>query len=157
MLLLVVGIAGGLAYWKYQSIQAAIALGKKYAQQPPTPVTTIVIKGQTWQPVLSAVGSLRAVNGVTVSTDLAGIVSKINFASGTMVKKGDLLIALDTHQEEAQLRSAQSRYNLSKAELERKRDLVQKKAVSETEWDTAESMVQQMEASMDETKALIAR
>ena len=157
MLVAMTGILGGLAYLKFRSIQAGIAMGAKFAQLPPTPVTTVVVKSQTWQPVLSAIGSLRAVNGVTVSTDLAGIVSRINFESGTMVKKGDLLVALDTHQEEAQLRSAQARYGLAKLELERKRDLVQKKAVSETEWDTAESMVQQMEAAMDETKALIAR
>ena len=40
-------------------------------------------------PVLSSVGSLRAVNGVTVSTDLAGIISTINFESGAAVKKGE--------------------------------------------------------------------
>ncbi|MCE9518429.1 MAG: efflux RND transporter periplasmic adaptor subunit [Verrucomicrobia bacterium] len=156
MLLVMAAIIAGLAYIKYQSIQAGIAMGAKFAP-PPTPVTTIVVKGQTWQPVLSAVGSLRAVNGVTVSTDLAGIVSEISFESGRQVKKGDLLVTLDTKQEEAQLRSAEARLNLSKTDLDRKRDLVERKAVSQSDFDSAESQVQQMKASVDEMKAIIAR
>ncbi len=156
MILVMALIIAGLGFLKYRSIQAGMAMGAKFAP-PPTPVTTIVVAGQTWQPVLSAVGSLRAMNGVTISTDLAGIVSKINFESGTQVKKGDLILALDTQQEDAQLRSAESRLNLSKSESARKRDLVEKKAISQSEWDAAESQVQQMQASVDEMKALIAR
>ena len=157
MLLVMAAIIGGIAYFKYQSIQAGIAMGAKFAQMPPTPVTTVMVKNQTWQPVLSAVGSLRAVNGVTVSTDLAGIVSKINFESGTQVKKGALLVALDTQQEEAQMRSAEAKLDLSKTELDRKRDLVKNKAISQSDWDNAESLVRQMQASVDEMKAMIAR
>lgn len=156
MLLVMAAIIAGLYYVKKQSIMAGIAMGAKFAP-PPTPVTTVVVKGQTWQPVLSAVGSLRAVNGVMLSTDLAGIVSEISFESGSQVKKGDMLVTLETQQEEAQLRSAEARLKLSKTDLDRKRDLVEKKAVSQSDWETAESQVQQMQASVDEMKAVIAR
>ena len=156
MLLATGAVVGGIAYFKIKSIQAAMAMGAKFAP-PPTVVTTVTVKGQTWQPVLSAVGSLKAVNGVTISTDLAGIVSKINFESGTHVKKGDMLVSLDTTQEEAQLRSAEAKLDLSKTELDRKRDLVEKKAISQSDWDNAESMVRQMQAAVDEVKAVITR
>ena len=156
MLLVMAVIITGLGFLKYRSIQAGMAMGAKFAP-PPTSVTTVVVAGQTWQPVLSAVGSLRAINGVTVSTDLAGIVSQIKFESGTHVNKGDLIIALDTQQEEAQLRSAQSRLEFSKTDMVRKRDLVEKKAISQSDLDAAESQMQQMQASVDEMKALIAR
>lgn len=156
MLLVMAAIIAGLYYVKMRSIQAGITMGAKFAP-PPTPVTTVVVKGQTWQPVLSAVGSLRAVNGVMLSTDLAGIVSEISFESGSQVKKGDLLVTLETQQEEAQLRSSEARLKLSKTDLDRKRDLVEKKAVSQSDWETAESQVQQMQASVDEMKAVIAR
>ena len=59
----------GIAAWKVWQIRAGMAQAAKFAQ-PPTAVTTAVAKTERWQPVLSAVGSLKAVNGVTVSTDL---------------------------------------------------------------------------------------
>jgi len=90
----------GIAAWKVWRIQAGKAQAAKFAP-PPTAVTTAVAKMERWQPVLSAVGSLKAVNGVTVSTDLAGIISQISFQSGATVKKGDLLVKLDSSQEEA--------------------------------------------------------
>src|SRR5688572_19508126 len=95
MLLLVIVAIAGIAYLKYRNIQAGIAMGAAFAP-PLSAVTTVVVKSQTWQPTLRAVGSMKAVNGVTISTDLAGIVSEIAFESGTQVKKGDLLVRLDT-------------------------------------------------------------
>ncbi|MDR3402082.1 MAG: efflux RND transporter periplasmic adaptor subunit [Chthoniobacter sp.] len=156
MLLVVFLCIAGIAFWKVSMVKAAIAAHSKFAM-PPSAVTTVVVKGQTWQPVLSAVGSLKAVNGVTVSTDLAGIVSEISFESGAAVKKGDLLIKLDTQQEEAQLHAAEAKLQLAKLDLERKRDLIAKKTISPSDWDSAQSEFNQMEASVDEAKAVIAR
>ncbi len=156
MLAVVLVFIAGIAYWKYSMVRAAIAMHSKFAL-PPSAVTTVVVKGQNWQPVLSAVGSLRAVNGVTVSTDLAGIVSQINFESGSPVKKGDLLVQLDTHQEEAQLHSAEAKREWTKADLERKRDLVAKKTISSSDWDQAQSEFLQADAAVEEAKAVIRR
>lgn len=156
MLLLVGLFIGGLAYWKATSIQKQMAMHATMGP-PPTAVTTVKVQPQTWQPILSAIGSLRAVNGVTVSTDLAGIVSEIAFESGTLVKKGDLLVKLDTQQEDAQLRSAEARLALAKSEVVRKGDLVQKKAIAASEWDSAESELRQAEAAVEEMRALVAR
>ena len=156
MLFLASAIIVGIGYWKYIQVQKAMAAGGKFAP-PPTTVTTVVVKTQTWQPVLSAVGSLKAVNGVTMSTDLAGIVSEIAFESGSAVKKGDLLVKLDTQQEEAQLRSAEVRLSFAKTDFERKSDLITKKAISESDLDTAQSQLKQMQASVEEMKALVAR
>ena len=156
MLVLAAVFIAGIAYWKYTIVLKGMAEAAKFAP-PPATVTTVVVKAQTWQPVLSAVGSMKAINGVTVSTDLAGIVSEIAFESGTAVKKGDLLVKLDTQQEEAQFRSAEARLNLAKSDLERKRDLIVKKAIAQSDWDTAESQLAQTQASVEEMKALIAR
>ena len=156
MLFLVLLAVAGIGFLKYRDIQKGMAMGKMFAP-PPSAVTTVTVKGQTWQPVLSAVGSLRAVQGVTVSTDLAGIVSEIAFESGAAVKKGDLLVKLDTAQEEAQLHSAQAKLELAKTNLGRTRELVAKKAVAQSELDTAESTLRQTEASVEEMKALAAR
>jgi membrane fusion protein (multidrug efflux system) len=156
MLLLVLLAVAGIAFLKYRAIQKGMAMGKMFAP-PPTAVSTVTVQPQTWQPVLSAVGSLKAVQGVTISTDLAGIVSEIAFESGTAVKKGALLVKLDTQQEDAQLRAAQARLELAKVDIERKRDLIAKKAIAASEMDTAQSQLAQTAAEVEQMKALVAR
>ena len=156
MLVLVVVAVVLIIGLKVLNVRKGMAMGAKFAP-PPTAVTTVKVKAQTWQPVLSAVGSLKAVHGVTVSTDLAGIVSQIAFESGTAVKKGDLLVKLDTQQEDAQLRSAEARLTLAKSDIERKRDLIAKKAIAESDLDAAQSQLAQSQASVEEMKALVAR
>ncbi|MDD5351083.1 MAG: efflux RND transporter periplasmic adaptor subunit [Chthoniobacteraceae bacterium] len=148
--------AGGIYHVFQRNMQAKMAQFKMMVQ-PPAAVSTLVAKPQTWQPVLSAVGSLKAVNGVLVSTDLAGIVSEIAFESGKPVKKGDLLLRLDTKQEEAQLAAAQARLDLAKVSLNRKKDLLEKKAASQADFDAAAAEARQAAAAADETRALIAR
>lgn len=147
---------GGIGAWKVMQIRAGMAQFAKYAP-PPEAVTTTVAKRERWQPALGAVGSLRAVNGVTVSTDLAGIISQISFQSGTTVKKGDLLVKLDSQQEEALLRSAEARRDLAKMNLERQRSLVSDGAVSQSDYDAAETEYRQATAAVDDAQALIAR
>ena len=156
MLILVALFVAGLVFWTMGNIKKGKAMGAKFAP-PPAAVTTVVVKAQTWQPVLSAVGSLKAVNGVMLSTDLAGIVDEIAFESGTPVKKGDVLVKLDTKQEEAQLRSSIAKLTLAKTDLDRKRDLLAKKAIADSDFDSAKSQLSQMEASVEEMKALVSR
>ena len=156
MLFLVALFVAGLVFWTMRKIEKGKAMGAKFAP-PPAAVTTVVVKAETWQPVLSAVGSLKAVNGVVLSTDLAGIVAEIAFESGAPAKKGDLIVKLDTQQEDAQLQSSVAKLSLAKTDLVRKRDLIAKKAIAESDFDTAQSQVLQMEASVEEMKALVAR
>jgi membrane fusion protein (multidrug efflux system) len=141
---------------KFMQVRAMIAHFASFSL-PPAAVTSTVAKTQTWQPVMSVVGSMRAVNGVLVSTDLAGIVSQIAFESGREVKKGDLLVKLDTRQEEAQLHSAQARMELARVSLERQRDLVAAHTVAKSDLDSAQGEYGQADAAVDEAQAMIAR
>jgi len=156
MLVLVVLFMGAIGYIFKQQGAAKMAMYAKMGP-PPSAVTTLVAQAQTWQPVLSVVGSLKAVNGVQVSTDLAGIVSEIAFESGTAVKKGDLLVKLDTKQEQAQLHAAEARLDLAKVSLARKKDLLEKKAASQADYDAADAEARQADAAVEDARALIAR
>ena len=156
MLGIVVLFVAALAGYKVTQVRAAIDLMKQMSP-PPTAVTTIIIEPSKWQPTLNAVGSLKAVNGVTVSTDLPGIVAEIAFQSGTEVKKGAVLVRLDSQQEEAALRSAEARRDLAKLNLDRQRELIATGAIAKSDLDTAESLYQQATAAVDEARALIAR
>ena len=124
---------------------------------PPVAVTTAVVKAGPWQPILSATGALKALNGVQVSADVQGIISKIAFESGRTVKKGDLLVELDTRAEQAKLQSAQARFDLAKSNLKRRTELLQKKATSQAEFENFEAEVRQSEAAVNESLAAIAR
>lgn len=156
MLVAFVLLVAALAVFKVIQIRGAIAKYAKFGP-PPAAVTSSVARAQTWQPVLTVVGSMRAVNGVLVSTDLAGIVSQIAFESGSEVKKGDLLVKLDTRQEEAELHSAQARRDLALISLNRERGLLAQKAVAQSDVDSAQSEFSQADAAVEESQALIAR
>jgi membrane fusion protein (multidrug efflux system) len=114
-----------------------MSAGKKMLP-PPTTVTSAVVKEEDWAPTLSAVGSISAVQGALLSTDLAGTVAKVNFQSGGEAKKGDVLVQLVASQEEADL-------ELARSNLLRTRDLAARKVVSKQELDSAESAFKQKE------------
>ena len=157
-ILLLVVIIGTLGYFKVTQIMGFMAMAKAgMFKQPPTAVTTTIASKSEWQPTLDTIGSVAAINGVTVSTDLAGIVDKIAFTSGTEVKAGDLLVHLNTDQEQAQLDQAQAQLTLALLTLNRDRDLLAKRTISQQDYDTAEATHGQMQASVDQYKALIAR
>jgi membrane fusion protein, multidrug efflux system len=157
-ILLLVVIIGTLGYFKVTQIMGFMAMAKAgMFKQPPTAVTTAIASQTEWQPTLDTIGSVTAINGVTVSTDLAGIVDNIAFTSGTAVKAGDLLVHLNTDQEQAQLDQAQAQLTLAQLTLNRDRDLLAKRTISQQDYDTAEATHGQMQATVDQYKALIAR
>jgi multidrug efflux pump subunit AcrA (membrane-fusion protein) len=80
---------------------------------PPTTVSSAPVKEEDWPPVLSSVGSISAVQGAVVSTELGGTVGEIRFQNGGEAKKGDVLIRLDVSAEEAQLHTAQADLELA--------------------------------------------
>src|SRR5206468_3830746 len=92
----------GLGFVKFKQLQTAIAQGASFAP-PPSAVSTIVARKESWPSTLNIIGTAQAIQGVTVSADLPGTVYKINFESGQAVHAGDVLVELDTRQERAQL------------------------------------------------------
>ncbi len=136
--------------------------GKKLADSgaflpPPSAVTTYVVRQAQWQPTLRAIGSLEAVQGVTVAADLPGIVKDILFESGKTVRKGDLLVRLVTDQEQATLESAEANRDLAVYSLRRQKDLRQKNTNSQSDLDTADANERQAEAAVSNARAAIER
>jgi membrane fusion protein (multidrug efflux system) len=141
---------------KYKQIQAAIQQGASYTP-PPEAVTTIIAKAEEWPATLHAIGSVVAVDGVTVSADLPGVVSKIAFDSGRQVKEGELLVELDTKQERAQLSAAEAQRDLTILNFERMKGLREKGVVAQAEYDRAEAEAKQAAAQVREIGATIER
>jgi membrane fusion protein, multidrug efflux system len=148
-----IGLLGGI---KGLQIDRMIAHGKQ-AVPPPEAVTTAVARLQSWESLLPAVGSLAAVQGVTVTAELTGKVVQIAFTPGSWVKAGDLLVKQDTSSEEAQLRSAEAAAALAKLNVERLGKLLAERTIAQSQFDTAEAGYKQAVAQADNIRASIAK
>ena len=156
MLLVLAAFVGTIGFVKYRKIQASTAQSSSF-QPPPEAVTTIIARQEVWQGSLGAIGTVAAVNGVVVSADLPGIVQKILFASGDGVESGDVLVQLDTRQEQAQLAAAEARLQLARLNLDRFRGLREQGISSQADYDKADAEQKQAEGSVGEIRASIER
>ena len=156
MLTLMAIFIAALGFIKFRQFQA---MADQFAamQPPPDAVTTIVAEQEDWPATLSAIGTVAAVQGVTVSADLPGIVDRITFESGRAVQQGDPLVYLDTRQEQAQIAAAEAQLELTRVNFERMQGLVQQDAVSRAEFDSAAAAHKQAEARLREIRATIER
>jgi membrane fusion protein (multidrug efflux system) len=149
--LVMIGILGGI---KGLQINRMIATGSQSAP-PPETVTTAVVRSESWESLITSVGSLEAVQGVMLTAELPGKVVRITFEPGTKVKAGDLLLQQDVSSEEAQLRAAEATVALTKLELERSRKLLTKKAVAQAKYDSDDAQYKQAVAQIDGIRATI--
>jgi membrane fusion protein (multidrug efflux system) len=156
MLVLMTAFIAALGFVKIRQFQA---MAKQFAamQPPPDAVTTVVAAREEWPDVLQAIGTVAAVQGVTVSADLPGIVERIAFDSGERVREGDVLVQLDTRQEQAQLAAAQAQLEVARLNFERMKDLVGQDAVARAEYDNAAAAHKQADARVREIEATIER
>jgi membrane fusion protein (multidrug efflux system) len=152
-LLVLVGILVGI---KVMQIRTLIAAGASYAP-PPEPVTTAKVTEDEWAPTIPAVGSLVAIQGVTVAAELDGNVARIAFVPGSAVKAGDLLVQQDVGVEQAQLRAADAASELARLNLDRSRELLANKTISQSQFDTDNATRLQAVAQGDNIAAAIAK
>jgi membrane fusion protein (multidrug efflux system) len=152
-LAVVIGILGGI---KGLQIDRMIAQGSQRVP-PPEPVTTAVARTEAWESVLTSVGSLAAVQGVTVTAELAGKIVNIAFKPGTWVRASELLVQQDTSSEDAQLRATEATVALAKLNLERLSKLLAGQTISQSQYDTADAQFKQAVAQSDNIRATIAK
>jgi len=156
MLVAVLVFIGAIGAIKVHQIRGAMAKGGSF-QPPPEAVTTIVAKQDSWPATVNAIGTVTAVQGVTVSADLPGIVERITFQSGQRIRKGDVLVKLDTRQEQAQLTAVQSQRDLARLNHERMSGLRESGVISQSDYDRAAAELKQDEARVGEIRATIER
>ena len=134
---------------------------RKLTTTPPPPmfesVSSALAKREKWPRTLSAIGSVTAVQGINVTTELAGTVKEIAFESGGVVAKGDLLVRLDTSLEEAQLHAAEAQMEWGRLSLERARKLRADGTVSQSDLDSADATWKQGQGNADAIRATIAK
>jgi len=147
-------VVGGLAGVKAWQVRKLMEIGKSFAPTPES-VSSAVAREVKWQGTLTAIGSITAVQGVNVTTEIPGLVREILFEPGGVVAKGDLLVRLDTSSEDAQLRAMQAQWELARLNFERMSKLRSENMVSQSDLDTAEATMKQTQANADNIKAII--
>jgi membrane fusion protein (multidrug efflux system) len=124
---------------------------------PPASVSLGEVQAEKWEVRLSAVGSVSAVQGVTVAAEAEGVVREIRFEAGARVTAGEVLVRLDTDVEEAQLRAAEASADWARVSHKRAQDLIASRTISQAELDSTDAGVKQAEAQADNIRALIAK
>ncbi|HEY3488064.1 MAG TPA: efflux RND transporter periplasmic adaptor subunit [Gammaproteobacteria bacterium] len=124
---------------------------------PPEPVNVAEVREREWQPRISSVGTVAAVQGIVVTTEVEGIVRTIRFEAGSVVKAGTELVQLDVDVEQAQLRSAQAAAEGAQLTYNRAKELIKTHAISQSDYNTANVAYKQANAQVDNFKAIIAK
>ncbi|HUB12996.1 MAG TPA: efflux RND transporter periplasmic adaptor subunit [Acetobacteraceae bacterium] len=148
---LVLGGVFGFQMFKAHMIKQVMA---KFVN-PPQTVSTITAAVQDWQPHLSAVGTVRAVNGANLSLQLSGIVDEIGFKSGDDVQKGQVLLRLRNDDDVAKLHSLQANADLAQINYERDRKQLLIHAVAQATVDSDAATLKSDLAQVAQQQAIV--
>jgi len=148
ILVLVAVLAGGFIL----HIKKLIASSPKPGPQT---VTSTKVASQDWQPTLAAVGSVVAVRGVDVTTEIAGLVREIHFKSGQDVKKGEVLVELNADSDKAQLAALEAAAELSATVLKRDKAQFEAQAIAQAQVDADAADLKSKRALADQQRAVI--
>ena len=157
LLLVVVGAIFGGLYGFVQYKNAAISKVLASRANPVVTVAAEPVRRETWQDTVSAVGTLRAINGVDINPEVAGIVTAVNFVAGQMVKKGDALVQLDADIEIANRNSALAQLRIAQDNYDRSAKLVLGRDVTEQQLAQFRFQVQNQQATVDSLDAQISK
>src|SRR5947207_10805332 len=110
--------AGSLVAWKHASARKADAAAARQPE-PVESVTLAVARARQYRPTTTSVGTVLALNSITLRNELAGTVRQVILAPGRVVDAGTVLIALDVSVEEAELQAEQAQADLAATTLAR--------------------------------------
>ncbi len=102
---------------------------------------------------VSAVGSLRARQGVMVRPEVSGRISRLGFADGQAVKRGQMLLQLDDTLQRAQVQQADAQARIAQTNLQRSRELLAQNFISQSAVDQNDAALQVAQAQVALAKA----
>lgn len=148
-------IFGGIFGWKH--LERERMAEQQAAPPPPATVAATSAREESWQPLIRSVGSLIAVNGIALTTEVAGIVREFGFESGQRVSEGDILVRLEDGVDRAALQGLIADEELARVQFERASNLLPRRAVSQSEFDEVKARFDGAQARVAEQRALLAR
>ena len=158
VLALLAALTGGLAYFQFV-IKPKLVKGFITAAFAPKPtaVAAEAVKVEKWPPELTAIGTLRATQGIAIAPQAAGDVTAIHFELGDDVDAGTLLINIDDSVEQADLANGLAQLKNAEATLARQKTLVAQGNTPQSSLDTALATRDSAAATVERTRAVIAQ
>ncbi len=157
LIIVVAAVAALLALLVGFNVFKGIMIRKFMASnsQPPQTVTTTVAASSDWQPEISAVGSVRAVRGVDVTTEVTGLVRSLEFRSGEEAKRGQVLVRLNADADIATLHSLEAAADLAVTVYDRDKLQFEAQAISQAQLDADAADVKNKRAQAAAQAALV--
>ena len=143
---------GALFGWKFFQISKAI---QNIPVPPPPVVAFAAVQRNEWQPLLTGVGSLVAVADVNVTSEVPGKVKAIHFDSGQAVKRGQLLVELDTSTDLAELKGLIAAQKLEEAKFARSQRLISRNFIAKSDYDLNKATLDAAQATVSAKQAAI--
>lgn len=126
-------------------------------QMPPTPVEVVDVKSEDIADKFEAVGTIEAIEGVTIVSEIDASVMSLPFNEGSFIKKGDLIARLDDSQLSAEVNRTEALYTQSKTAYNRVKSIVEQKAGSQQDLDDALANMKVAEANYELAQARLAK
>jgi membrane fusion protein (multidrug efflux system) len=149
-------LVGGLAFTKYTQVMAAIAYGQSF----PEPAEAVMVaKAETVAraPLTSSIGELQALDRVDLRIERSGVITKLSFKSGDLVKRGQVLLQVDTSEERADLTAAEVEAQRARTDAEREAELLARGAAAAAIAEQAEALAASADARVAALRAAIDR
>lgn len=154
MLSLVIVVYGGVIGFSYY-MGARFLIAMANTPQPPVSVSVARVQAVTWPQTLSAVASVKSVQGASLSPQSAGTVTGLFFDSGDIVRKNQLLLQLNDNVARAQLASAQARLTNARQARDRQKDLIKHRATNEATLEKAVANFREARAAVQQAQAVL--
>jgi membrane fusion protein (multidrug efflux system) len=151
LVLLLIGVIAGIKVMMVMKMMAGMK------PPPPAVVSTAKAAYEDWQPSLSAVGSLRAVQGADLAFDLSGLVTRVNVKSGEEVKEGQLLVQLRDSEDLAQLHQLEASAALAEVTFGRAKQQLAVQAISKADYDTAAADLKGKQAAVQQQEVNVSK
>lgn len=153
-IILLGAIGGGLVWFNLFRDNMITQIFANMPQQPAT-VSTVEAKPVTWTPVIEAIGTVNAAQGVDLTVETAGVVKEIRFAPNTMVGAGAVLLRLDAVVQTADVEAARTQADLERSNLARAQDLTRRGVTTNVSLDQTQAAAQAAEAQLARAIAVL--
>ncbi len=147
---IIVVIFGAIGGYLYQRFSAFSSMD---FTPPPVTIAASTARQEAWREVLNAVGTIKAVRGVELTSETSGEIIEINFTSGDGVAKGDLLVTLNDEVEAASRRNQIASLELAQILYDRDSKLITQKSIPQSQYDQSRADLQRAKAQLAETEA----
>jgi membrane fusion protein (multidrug efflux system) len=149
LLLAIFGSIAGYLYLRFSALAATDF------SPPPVTIASAISRAESWNSYLNAVGTIRAVRGIELSSETSGEITSLNFDSGDKVAANTLLLVLDDDIEQASRRNEIASLELAQILFDRDSKLVTKNSIPQSQYDQSKADLARAHAQLAETEARI--